>query len=173
MKKVISAATIAASMLVAGNVHAAGFFDTNNFYLGGGLSSNSLGAYDDATGYQILAGLPMNFKMGPVKSAIEVGYMDAGDFEASSCNTFFFFGTICTTSIAQAKGVWANYVATIDITDNLEGIARAGLDFGDDDGLMQGVGIGYSFTNQMALRGEFVMREHVDSLQVNLVYRMN
>jgi len=51
-------------------------------------------------------------------------------------------------------------------------VARAGLDIGDDDGFMFGAGLGFNLNPKMELRGEYVMRDTVDSLQVNFVMRM-
>ncbi|MDT8451149.1 MAG: hypothetical protein RQ936_00220 [Gammaproteobacteria bacterium] len=56
--------------------------------------------------------------------------------------------------------------------DKLNLVLRAGLDIGDDDGIMLGGGLGFKLNNKMEVRGEYVIRNHVDSLQVNLVMRI-
>ena len=147
-------------------------FDINAVYVGGGLSSNSLSEFDNAMGYQIFAGIPLAIDTGSVKSAVEVGYMDSGEFKYNMCVTYPFVGTVCEDWKTEATGLWANYVASMDLANNVQGIGRVGLDFGDDDGLMYGIGAGYSINKQMDIRGEYVVRDNVNSLQANLVYRM-
>ena len=49
-------------------------------------------------------------------------------------------------------------------------IGRAGYDFGDDDGFIVGVGAGYILNKNLKLRLEYVARDHVDSLQFNVVF---
>lgn len=173
MKKIVLGMALLAS---AGLAQAQGAND--NIYFGGGVSSNELPAFsDNATGFQFFAGYELDMmNTGALKSAVEVGYMDSGEWkeDGQTCITVPFFGTTCTAYEyrAEAKGLWANYVASYDFTPTLSGIGRIGLDFGDDDGLMYGVGLGFSFTPQLELRGEYVMRDITDSLQANLVYHM-
>jgi hypothetical protein len=56
------------------------------------------------------------------------------------------------------------------VTPKVELIGRAGFDFGDDDGFMIGIGAGYIVNKNLKLRGEFVVRDNVDSLQFNVVF---
>ena len=42
---------------------------------------------------------------------------------------------------------------------------------GDDDGVMAGAGLGFEMSSTMDLRVEYVMRDSIDSFQVNLVVR--
>ena len=169
MKK---AAMAVALFTVAGLAQAQGF-DTSNLYFGGGLSSNDLDGFGDkATGFQFFAGYPLDMvKLGELKSAVEVGYMDSGEWEENVCVTFFGT-TTCTKAKTDAKGLWANYVVSYDFSPRASGIGRAGLDFGDDDGFMFGIGAGYKLTPQLDIRGEYVIRDHIDSLQANFVYHM-
>jgi hypothetical protein len=163
MKKIALGMALLAS---AGIAQAQGQgFNEANLYFGGGLSSNDLDGFGgNATGFQIFAGYDLDMvDLGAVKSAVEVGYMDSGEWE--ECTPFF-----CVK--ADATGLWANYVASYDFSPNLSGIGRLGLDFGDDDGLMFGVGVGFKVAPQIDIRGEYVIRDHIDSLQANLVYRM-
>lgn len=150
------------AMLVASYSHAAGF-DTKKAYYGGGLGSNS--AYGSSgTGFQFFGGYDLPVKVGKGKLAVEVGYMDSGDLE----QTVPFFGTISFS----ASGLWGNAVYTHPLQKNLDFVGRAGLDIGDDDGVMFGAGVGYKLNNKMSLRGEYVLRDTIDSLQVNFVMRM-
>jgi hypothetical protein len=169
MKKIALGMALLAS---AGIAHAQGFNEAN-MYFGGGLSSNDLDGFgDNSTGFQIFAGYGLDMvDLGAIKSAVEVGYMDSGDWEEDVCVTFFGT-TSCAKASASAQGLWANYVASYDFSPSLSGIGRIGLDLGDDDGLMYGVGVGFKLAPQIDIRGEYVIRDHINSLQANLVYRM-
>jgi hypothetical protein len=57
------------------------------------------------------------------------------------------------------------------IAPSVELIGRLGLDFGDDDGLMAGIGVGLLLTKNFKLRLEFVQRDKVDSVQFNFVFQ--
>ena len=164
MKKMLCAGVIAATTLLATNVQAKGIVDMDALYVGGGLSINSMSGAESAMGFQGFAGLPLAIELGIVDSAVEVGYMNSGDMDVE------FLGRVVGS--VSASGLWANYVATMNLSDQLQGIGRIGLDFGDDDGLMYGVGVGYGINEQMDVRGEYVARDNINSLQVNLVYRI-
>ncbi len=153
------------AMLLSGYGHAA---NMNNFYIGGGLGSNSLPGSSAGMGFQIFAGMDMPVKMAKGKLSVEAGYMDTGDMETSV--TIPFFGTVTVNQ--KATGLWGTAVYSLPVQSNLNLIARAGLDIGDDDGFMFGVGAGYQLNPKMELRGEYVLRSEVDSLQVNFVMKM-
>lgn len=155
------------AMLVASYSHAA--FDMNKVYYGGGLSSNSAANASGGTGFQFFGGYPLPVKVPKGKLAVEVGYMDTGDMTTPDVN----FGFITIPGIdLSASGLWGNAVYTMPLQKNLDLIGRAGLDLGDDDGFMYGVGVGYKFNPKMELRGEYVLRGYTDSLQVNFVMKM-
>ena len=138
---------------------------TNSFYIGGGLGFNAYGG-GRSTGYQFLGGYEFAGKLnGDISSAIELGYMDTGTFESKNLNT-----GATATSNQEAKGVWLNYVGSYPMGNRVEGLWRVGIDFGDDDGIMAGAGIGYNFDRHWALRSEYVVREAVNSFQFNLLY---
>jgi hypothetical protein len=164
MKKTILGVALLAS---AGAVQAQGM------YFGGGISSNDLEGWgENATGFQIFGGYELDMvKLGELKSAIEVGYMDSGEWEEETC-VDTFLGPYCVSATAEAKGVWANYVIGYDFSPVVTGIARAGLDFGDDDGFMFGAGLGFNVAPQFEIRAEYVARDHIDSLQANFVYHI-
>ena len=138
---------------------------TSSFYLGGGFGFNSY-AGGRSMGYQVLGGYQFGSRInGDISTAVELGYMDSGTFEGKNLNSG------ATTSLNQeAKGVWLNAVETFPIGNKVEGLLRLGLDFGDDDGLMVGTGLGYNFDRHWALRSEYVVREAVNSFQFNLLY---
>ena len=154
---------LAASVLFAFNVQAEGF-DAKQIFFGAGISNNDVGFADDATGFQIFAGMPIPVNMGKAKLSGEVGYMDSGDFE----QTLPFGGGIVSD---DAKGIWANAVVEVPVGKSINLLGRAGLDFGDDDGLMIGGGIGIPVSNKIDIRVEYVIRDNIDSLQANIVIR--
>ena len=138
---------------------------TSSFYLGGGLGFNAHGG-GRSVGYQFLGGYEFAGRLnGDISTAIELGYMDTDNFESKNLNT-----GATSTSDQDAKGMWLSVVETFPIGKRVEGIARLGLDFGDDDGIMVGAGMGYNFNRHWALRSEYVIRESVDSFQFNLLY---
>ena len=151
------------SVLFALSAHAQGF-DGKKIYFGGGLGFNDAFG-DNATGFQIFAGMPLPVKMGKVKLSAEVGYMDSGDFEYTLP---FGLGTFKES----AQGLWVNAVVEVPVNKNINLIGRGGLDLGDDDGLMIGGGIGIPVGKKMDIRFEYVIRDTIDSLQANLVVRL-
>ena len=170
MKKIsiLIAPLLCSTLLCAQGVNA------NQFFIGGGLGSNDL-AGESATGFQIFAGMPLPVKMGKAKLSAEVGYMDSGEFEETfsytTINPLNPFGpplVVSNTTTYEVKGLWANAVVEVPV-GSVELIGRVGLDFGDDDGLMLGAGVGIPVSNTMDIRVEYVIRDHVDSLQANLV----
>lgn len=152
------------AMLVASYSHAA---STDKLYLGGGLGFNSLSGIDfsDGMGYQLFGGYDLPVKMGKGKLSVEAGYMDSGDIEFGAIP---FFGPL----EARFKGLWGTAVFSLPLQNKLNVLARAGFDIGDDDGFMIGAGLGFKLNPKMELRGEYVIRDFVDSLQINLVMRM-
>jgi hypothetical protein len=138
---------------------------TSSFYLGGGLGFNSHSG-GRSTGYQFLGGYEFSGKLGgAIASAVELGYMSTGTFEGKNLNT-----GATSSSGQEAKGFWLNYVGSYPISNRVEGLWRVGIDFGDDDGLMAGAGMGYNFNRNWSLRSEYVVREAVNSFQFNLLY---
>jgi len=130
--------------------------DKNKFSIGVGVSSNSVsGPIDDEAGFQVYGAYDLSKVnlMEGVHSSVEFGYMDYG-FRRDS------------------GGIWATYVVDGVISGDFGWLARLGLDFGDDSGLMLGVGAGYAINEKMNLRLEYVVRDEVDSLQLNYLYSL-
>lgn len=141
-------------------------FDVNNLYIGAGISSNRLDGFDNATGYQLFAGYDLDVPLGPLTTAIEVGYMDSGDFDLQ----LNVPGISISPPSVDAKGAWASANVAYPFTEAFSILARIGYDLGDDDGVLFGAGAAFSIIPQLAIRGEYVSRRETDSLQVNLVY---
>jgi len=51
-------------------------------------------------------------------------------------------------------------------------LGRIGFDLGDDDGFVFGVGAGYSVNRDIQLRSEYIVRDTINSIQFNVVFRM-
>ena len=154
---------IFAAMLVSSYSNAA--FDLKKAYFGGGLSSNSIPGSSSAIGFQFFGGYDLPVRLGKGKLSVEAGYMDTGDMDVPTIIPGL-------TRANNASGLWGNAVYTMPIQKKLNFVGRAGLDIGDDDGLMFGAGVGYKLNPKMELRGEYVIRDNVDSLQVNFVMKM-
>jgi len=130
---------------------------TNKLFFGGGLSSNEVSGSDDAVGWQIFGG----YVFGEVAPKLfidgEVGYMDTGTMKRSGGDV-------------KANGLWASGVVRYMVAPNVELLGRLGLDFGDDDGLLAGIGVGFHLSKNAKLRLEYVQRDRVDSVQFNFVF---
>jgi hypothetical protein len=132
--------------------------DTSKLFFGAGLSSNDVSGSDSATGYQIFGGYGFGEVTPKVFIDAEVGYMDTGNMTRRGGNV-------------KANGLWANGVGRLMLAPSIELIGRLGMDFGDDDGLMAGIGVGFLLTRSLKLRLEFVQRDNVDSVQLNFVFQ--
>ena len=148
-------------LLIAAQVNAADL-NTGQIYFGAGVGFNSIhNSFDnkhyndnDAAGFQVFAGLPLTVNMGSAALAVEVGYMDTGDFDNGG----------------SANGLWSTAVVSLPLNNDLKLLGRLGIDFGDDDGVMAGVGIGFPLQHKIDFRIEYVARDHIDSLQLNLIF---
>lgn len=159
-------------MLCAFNANAAGV-NVKDIYFGGGLGLNSLSTFElsDGLGYQFFAGYDLPVKMGKGTLSIEAGYMDSGDVEfltVPALPPFFAGGTI----EVKFKGLWGNAVYSLPLKNNLSLLGRVGLDIGDDDGIMIGAGMGFQLDKKMEIRAEYVIRDIINSLQLNVIMRM-
>jgi len=125
------------------------------FSVGAGLSYNSAGSSDEV-GFQFFAAYDISEVdlMEGVNTSVELGYMDYGSFQGAS------------------GGLWATAVIDGNISGKLGWLARAGFDFGDDSGFLIGAGLGLDIDEKMALRFEYVIRDDIDSIQLNLIYHM-
>lgn len=142
-----------------------GPFDPNNFFFGGGLSQNEVSSSDKGTGYQFFGGYEFGELARDIKLDVEAGYMNTGNMDTEVCVP------ICAKAAAKAKGLWSTGVVRFVLNPQWEIIGRAGLDVGDDDGLLVGAGAGFNINKQSSLRFEIVERDTVSSIQFNFVFR--
>src|SRR6266571_2539307 len=143
------ARVIAVALVAAGlsSVASAQKFDNRRLFFGGGLSQNSISNFDNATGFQIFGGYNFPAIVRNFYVDAEAGYMDTGKFKRS-----FPVGTVET----KAKGVWGSGVARYMVAPQWELLGRLGYDFGDDNGVMVGIGGGYIVNKNLKLRVEYV-----------------
>lgn len=130
---------------------------TDKLFFGGGVSSNEVSGSDSGLGWQIFGGYGFGEVAPKVFIDAEIGYMDTGDMSRNGRDE-------------KANGLWAAGVGRILVAPSIELIGRIGLDFGDDDGLLAGVGVGLLLTKKAKIRLEYVQRDRVDSVQFNFVY---
>lgn len=164
MKKIVGLlALMSVAVSAPVSVQAEGI-DAGRIYLGGGFGFNSLPGVGSARGFQFLAGYDFKFKLNDdISTSVEIGYMDSGDFDRYNG----------VNSSNDATGAWMSVVESVPLSSKVDMLARLGYDFGDDDGLILGGGMQYKFDTKVALRMEYVAREHVNSLQANLLVHFN
>jgi hypothetical protein len=161
MKKIISTlALVSLSMVSSFSAQAEEQgLDAKNFFLGGGIAFNSLPGFGSSRGFQFFGGYEFDFKINDdISTALEVGYMDTGDFDAYNG----------PSSNTDAKGLWVAALESIPLSSKTDMLVRLGFDFGDDDGLLLGTGLQYKFNTKLGLRMEYIARQNVNSLQANV-----
>jgi len=158
MKKLVCILTL---MVLSSAANAEGAIDAQRIYLGGGLGFNSLPGYGSARGFQFFGGYDFAFKLNDdISSAIEIGYMDTGDFDRYNG----------TNSNEDVKGLWVAMLESVPLSNKTDMLVRLGYDFGDDDGVLLGTGMQYKFTTKVAMRMEYIARQNVNSLQANVLF---
>jgi len=147
------------ALVVSTQVHAQGkepLLERNRLSIGAGLSSNDISRpKEDGTGFQFFGAYDLtqvNLVEG-VDSSIEFGIMDFG-------------------LDAEDTGIWGSYVIDGFISGEFGWLAQAGLDIGDDSGLLFGAGLKFRLDKQSDLRLEYVTRDDVDSLQFNFLFHL-
>ena len=130
--------------------------DRNKFSIGAGISDNEISNPDeDDIGFQFFVAYDLeqvNLMEG-VNSSVEFGFMDFGFDEDDT-------------------GIWGSYVIDGTISGRLGWLAQAGIDIGDDSGLLLGAGLKFILNDRSDLRFEYVVRDEVDSLQINFLYHL-
>ena len=163
MKKniIYSALLISVSQFVSLPVQAEEL-SADRLYLGGGFNFNDVSSRGSATGFQFFGGYEFKFKWNDdISTALEVGYMDSGNFDHYKA----------PNGNKDAQGVWAAVLESVPLSNKTDMLVRLGYDFGNDDGVLLGTGLQYKFDTKLAFRMEYVARQHVNSLQANLLYK--
>lgn len=138
--------------------------DTRRIYYGAGLSMNTLANTELGYGAQVLTGYDTGLAVGRMALDVELGYLNTGNMK--------FDKQVGSRIATRASGVWLSGVARAPVITGWEALARLGGDFGDDAGLLLGIGAGVEVTRDVKLRIEYVLRENIDALQLNVIYRL-
>ncbi|MGD8348043.1 MAG: hypothetical protein PVI79_02350 [Gammaproteobacteria bacterium] len=147
------------ALVVTTQVHAQAnkpLLERSQLSIGAGISSNEVSnPDDDGTGFQFFGAydLPQVNLVEGVDSSVEFGFMDFG-------------------LDGDDTGIWGSYVVDGNFSGGFGWLAQAGLDIGDDNGLLFGAGLKFTLDKKSALRLEYVARDEVDSLQVNFLYHL-
>lgn len=138
-------------------------FDAERLYFGAGFGFNDTPRTGTGTGFQVFAGYDLGLVANHVRFDAELGYMSTGNMNVRAEHR--------PPNTIREQGLWANGVARIPVHPRMDVIGRFGVDMGLDSGLMGGIGLGYRVDRGLVVRAEYVVRDDVDSYQVNLVYR--
>ncbi len=159
-KTLIAAAITAASATALADDH------TDRLYLGGSFSYNTIdspfdgGDSIDATGIQGFGGYQLGQYSGGLSTKVELGFSQTDDFDNTN---------------EDITGVWVAMVGEKELPEvdpNLSLIGRVGLDFGDDDGLLTGFGVGYDISDRLEVRGEFVNKDASNQYLASLLVHL-
>jgi hypothetical protein len=139
--------------------------ETSKLYLGGSLSYNTIdspfgGSSADAGGLQGLVGYDMGSIDGGIHTSMELGISQTDDFDNTD---------------ESISGLWIAAVVEKDLPEinpELSLIGRVGIDVGDDDGILTGVGVGYRLNSQLQVRGEFVNKDASNQYLASLVIHL-
>lgn len=149
-------------------------------YSSGGGSSSSIQNFDDLVRYYD------NLSNGQFSKSAEASLganwrsILKSQFDNSGALDQNVVGSYSQGSVsATVSGFWISGVVSYPVSEftnaewakKVDLLGRVGLDFGDDDGLLYGVGAEYSLSEQWAVRGEYVLRSNINSLQANVVYK--
>ncbi len=153
MKRLLPIAFTAATLPFAAlTAHAEDGSLAGKLYLGGGFNQNVIdspwGGSEDATGFTLFGGMYFDNSIQGLNSSVEIGYNDTEDFYDNS-----------DTDI---KGPWAAVVGEKflpEVDPRLSVLGRIGIDFGDDDGLLLGAGVGFHPVEKVGLRAEFINKD--------------
>lgn len=154
----------AATFAISAPAFSAEPMNLKNLYAGGGFSHNRVdldnfgGDVETASGWQFFGGVKAGERNG-FDLAVEVGYMQTGDFISGTDS--------------DAKGVWAAGVTKKQLNEidpRLSAVARLGVDLGDDDGLIMGFGAELKVHPKVFIRGEYLNKDLTQSYQLNAGY---
>ena len=158
MKKIVF---LLALMSMVSSVNAEKGIDAKRIYGGAGLGFNNLSGEGSSRGFQLFAGYDFDFKINDdISTAVEIGYMDSGKFDKLNS----------APKTGAAKGLWLAAVESVPLSSKTDLLVRLGFDFGDDDGFLIGTGFRYKFTTKVAMRMEYVARQHINGLQADVIF---
>lgn len=173
MKKIIAAsilAAIASQPVFAEQENNATAQLPQGLYAGGGISYNDLdfGSFisgasnESALGLQAFVGLPVSTSIDGFDTYAELGFFRTDEFDFGGGNKEKVLGISGSAVIQRDLN---------EIDSNLYGLARIGLEIGDDDGIFMGIGAGYRILPNVEARAEFVNKDLLTSYQANMLFR--
>jgi hypothetical protein len=162
MKKILAIGALLASFNTTANDEKIQI-RLDKLYVGGGVSQNVIdspfgGSNLDASGFSLFAGYTLNDDIEQVDTSVELGYSQTGDFVGNN----------------DISGVWLSAVAQKhlpEIDHRLSALARAGVDFGDDDGMFMGFGAAFQLIPQLDIRAEFINKDASTVYQLAAIYK--
>lgn len=131
-----------------GAVHAQSWLDDPSLHVGGGFGSTAVDGTSRTT-LQLFGGID-TLREGAYRGGIEVGVMDVSD--------------------SPKDLLWVAGVLKRSVSADVSLFGRAGLDFGNQAGLMAGAGVGYYMERNMEVRMEAVTRDMGTAVQFNLSF---
>ena len=166
----------------------------NKFYGGAGVGFNTVNGFSDSAGFQIFGGycLDAHLNNPKTRAQFEVGYWDSGELERSVNTTTTTSTTpgsggdddeggptttlTSTRSDLESKslaGLWVSGIGEFKISGVTHLLGRIGVDLGDDNGILGGFGVGLNFTKWAQFRGEYIVRNETESLQISWLSEFN
>ena len=139
------------------------YLKTERLFYGAGVGMNKVSTTDPGVGVQVFIGYDPGYQIKKLKLDFEVGFMTTGDMK--------FKHPVGNRIATRANGIWGTATAHLPLLSSFELLARFGGEMGDDAGPLAGVGLGLITGKQIEFRLEYVIRENIDSAQLNIVYR--
>ncbi|MCY0964437.1 outer membrane beta-barrel protein [Parathalassolituus penaei] len=145
-------------------VHAENAID--HLQVGGGLSYNQIdspfrhGHSEDANGVNMFVGYEFDSGWNAIDTSVEVGFNRTDRFDEYHDNV---------------AGPWVALVgqrAVREVDPRLSVIGRVGLDVGDDDGVLMGVGFGFMIDPAVQLRAEYINRDATTQMLGSVVVKL-
>jgi len=169
MSTITSFTLLLALLLTTGLLNAE---EPSRYYAGVGFSGNlpdNDGEFKSSAGFQFFGGYRFDKKIGGIIGlSAEVGYHDSGDFDSKPLVSG---ANIVYRDSFNSAGIWLAGVFNYNVYEKLNLNAKIGLDLGDDDGTLIGVGAGYPVSASWWVNLDYIMRESSDSAQFNVMYQ--
>lgn len=143
------------SLLLTHQVSAEDGIQLERLGFGGGFGSASVSEFTESKSViQLYATYRTDgmYGMGSDSYSLsaELGYIDVSD--------------------TSRDGFWLTPMVAWHATDRIDMLFRAGLEYGDDLGVVFGAGVSYQLERNMAVRLELVEHPNASTFQVNVVY---
>lgn len=142
--------------------------DKNKLYAGGGLSVNTVsspfgGQSRSAIGFSALVGYQLKSaseNQHGISTSVEAGFSQTNDFIDNVDSDVFgiWFAGVAKKSLAE-------------LAPKLSGIAKLGIDLGDDSGVLMGLGLSYELSNKLSTRVEFINQDALSVYQASAIFQ--